>query len=64
MLRRPPTLPTPTPAVTAGAWLMGTDPALALTGRRCVPAKLEGAGYEFAWPTIDLALADLLSSSI
>lgn len=58
-LRRPPALPTPTQAARAGAWLMGTDPALALTGRRCVPAKLEGAGYEFAWPMIDSAIADL-----
>jgi NAD dependent epimerase/dehydratase family enzyme len=33
-----------------------TDPALALTGRRCVPRRLLEAGFEFAYPTLPPAL--------
>jgi NAD dependent epimerase/dehydratase family enzyme len=40
---------------------MGSDPALALTGRRCVPRRLLDAGFEFEHPTFDDALADLLA---
>jgi len=40
---------------------MGSDPALALTGRRCVPSRLLAAGLDFAHPTFDSALDDLLS---
>jgi hypothetical protein len=35
-----------------GAWLLGSDPALALTGRRAVPARLEREGFKFAHPEI------------
>jgi len=41
-------LPSPSPLTTMGAWLMGSDPALALTGRRCVPTRLLGHGFRFA----------------
>lgn len=56
---RPWALPTPTPLVHLGARLMGSDPALALTGRRCVPGRLIDAGYAFDFPTFDAALVDL-----
>jgi NAD dependent epimerase/dehydratase family enzyme len=56
-------LPTPTPLVRAGAWLIGTDPALALTSRRGVPHRLLDVGYEFAFPTFDAAILDLTRSS-
>ncbi len=41
-------LPSPSRLTTAGAWLMGSDPALALTGRRCVPTRLLAHGFHFA----------------
>jgi uncharacterized protein (TIGR01777 family) len=59
--RRPAAPPTPAPLVRLGAILLRTDPALALTGRRAVPTRLAEAGFEFAHPEIDEALADLLT---
>ncbi len=59
-LHRPPAIPTPALAVKLGAVVLNSDAALALTGRRCVPAKLIDAGFDFKFPTIDDALADLL----
>lgn len=59
---RPWSPPTPKPLVHVGALLMRTDPALALTGRRCVPSRLTAAGFDFEHPTFDDALADLTGS--
>ena len=59
-LRRPWSPPTPTPLVHLGALLLATDPALALTGRRCVPRRLLDAGFAFDHPRFDAAVADLL----
>jgi uncharacterized protein (TIGR01777 family) len=59
-LHRPWSPPTPKPLVHLGAWAMGSDPALALTGRRCVPSRLLAAGLDFAHPTFDSAVDDLL----
>jgi hypothetical protein len=59
-LHRPWSPPTPKPLVHLGARLMRTDPALALTGRRCVPTRLLEAGFEFDHPTFEQALADLV----
>jgi NAD dependent epimerase/dehydratase family enzyme len=59
-LDRPWSPPAPAPLVKLGAWLMGSDPALALTGRRCVPARLHGAGFDFEFPSLARALDDLL----
>lgn len=59
-LHRPWSPPTPKPLVHLGALLMQTDPALALTGRRCVPTRLLDAGFEFTHPNFDSALEDLL----
>lgn len=56
---RPWSPPTPVPLVHLGAVLMRTDPALALTGRRCIPRRLFDAGFEFRYPTFEAALADL-----
>ena len=63
-LRRPWSPPTPRPLVHLGALLMRTDPALALTGRRCVPRRLVEAGFEFRYPTFDAALRDLLVTKV
>lgn len=49
-------LPSPAPLTRIGAWSMGSDPELALTGRRAVPARLEREGHRFTHPTIEQAL--------
>lgn len=59
-LRRPPAPPTPAVLVRLGAMLLRTDPALALTGRRAVPARLLAGGFRFAYPRLGEALADLV----
>jgi uncharacterized protein (TIGR01777 family) len=61
-LHRPWSPPTPEPLVHVGAFLMRTDPGLALTGRRCVPARLLDAGFKFAHPDFAEAVHDLLQS--
>lgn len=58
-VRRPAAPPTPTALVRLGAMVLRTDPALALTGRRAVPARLLESGFEFRHPDLDEALADL-----
>lgn len=60
VLRRPPAPPTPAPLVRVGAVLLRTDPALALTGRRCLPARLQQAGHAFSYPQLRPALENLL----
>ena len=61
-LGRPWSPPTPRPLVHLGALLVRSDPALALTGRRCVPKRLADAGFEFDHPNFDAALQDLLDA--
>jgi uncharacterized protein len=58
---RPAAPPTPRWLVRLGAVLLRTDPALALTGRRCVPARLAGRGFAFCYPRLAPALDDLRS---
>ena len=58
-LHRPWSPPTPKPLVHVGALLMGSDPALALTGRRCVPRRLLDVGFAYEHPTFAEAVADL-----
>jgi uncharacterized protein len=57
---RPPAPPTPSPLVRVGAVLLRTDPALGLTGRRVVPARLQAAGFTFAYDELRAALHDLV----
>ena len=61
-LGRPWSPPVPAPLVRVGAFVMGSDPALALTGRRCVPAKLQEAGFAFELPRLETALDDLFGA--
>ncbi|MCP5539338.1 MAG: TIGR01777 family protein [Akkermansiaceae bacterium] len=51
--------PAPAPAVWTGAWMLGSDPKIALTGRRCVPARLCDSGFAFRWPKLAPALENL-----
>ncbi len=55
-------LPAPVPATFLGAWLLGSDPALALTGRRCIPTRLLDDGFELSVPTFKAAVAKALAS--
>lgn len=49
-------LPATRTMTTIGAAILGSDPALALTGRRCVPARLLAEGYVFKQTSIDEAV--------
>lgn len=53
-------LPTPAWAVRLGSKLiLRTDPELALYGRYCASTRLNQLGFEFDFPTIEAAFADL-----
>ena len=60
IMRRPAAPPTPAFAVKIGSVFMRTDPLLGLTGRRCTSAVLDQAGFEYEFPTFELALKDVL----
>lgn len=59
--RRPWSPPTPKPLVHLGAALMRSDPALGLTGRRCIPRRLTDAGFTFNHPTFESAICELVA---
>jgi uncharacterized protein (TIGR01777 family) len=61
-LRRPWSPPVPAWATQIGARLMGTEASLALTGRRCVPRRFLEHGFQFQFPNLRDALADLYSN--
>jgi uncharacterized protein (TIGR01777 family) len=63
VLHRPWSPPAPAWAVRCGAWLMGTDGRLALTGRCCLPKRLLNQRFEFSFPKLAPALADLARKS-
>jgi uncharacterized protein (TIGR01777 family) len=58
-VHRPWSPPVPTWAVHIGSRLMGTEACLALTGRRCLPKRLQDIGFTFNFPTIRQALTDI-----
>lgn len=60
VLHRPPAPPTPRWLVRLGAVALRTDPALALTGRRAVSARLPAVGFTFEHPHLEGALRRLL----
>jgi uncharacterized protein (TIGR01777 family) len=60
-VHRPPAPPTPAWLVKVGAVALRTDPALALTGRRATPAKLQAIGYRFERPNLREAVTALLA---
>jgi uncharacterized protein (TIGR01777 family) len=54
-------LPVPAPFVYLGTALLGSDPALPLTGRRGHPARLLAEGFDFATPDIAAAFTTAVS---
>lgn len=60
ILRRPSMLPTPAIALRA---MLGEMSTLLLDGQRAVPKRLQESGYEFKFPDLESALANLLGSS-
>ncbi len=59
VLGRPWSPPTPAWAVRIGAFFLRTEPVLALTGRRCVPKRLQEAGFVFEFDELNDALLDV-----
>jgi uncharacterized protein len=59
-LHRPAAPPTPAALVKLGGVVLRTDPALGLTGRYATSKVLKDCGFEFNFPMLDAALADLL----
>ena len=57
-LHRPCLLPMPGPALEI---MLGESASLLLGGQRVIPAKLVEHGFNFAFPALDAALADLLA---
>jgi uncharacterized protein (TIGR01777 family) len=58
-LHRPWSLPVPAPLARVGAWLMGSDGDLALLSSRCVPRRFLEHGFQFQFPTLPDAFANL-----
>ena len=58
-LKRPWCPPAPAFLVKIGAPLLGSDPKVALTGRRCIPARLAKTGFTFTHLDLEPALRDL-----
>jgi uncharacterized protein (TIGR01777 family) len=63
VLRRPWCPPTPAWLMPLGCWLFRTEPVLALTGRRGVPARLLAEGFRFTYPELPGALDHLYGRS-
>lgn len=63
VLNRPAAPPMPPWLLRMGSVVLRTDPALALTGRRCVPTRLLDAGFVFAYPELELALESLRATT-
>jgi uncharacterized protein (TIGR01777 family) len=61
-LHRPWSPPVPAFAAKMGAWIMGTDATLALTGQRCMPKHFLESGFKFQFPELGPALANIFSN--
>jgi uncharacterized protein (TIGR01777 family) len=59
VLHRPWSPSVPAWATRIGAFLMRTEPSLALTGRRCRPKRFLDKGFHFEFPELSGALDDL-----
>ena len=58
-LGRPWAPPTPSWAVHLGAFFMRTEACLALTGRRCLPERLQKSGFSFRFTDLRAALREI-----
>ncbi|TCJ05086.1 TIGR01777 family protein [Cytobacillus praedii] len=53
--------PAPAPFVKLGAYIiMRADPSLALTGRKCIPKRLQAEGFQFRHTNLEGALRDII----
>lgn len=59
VLHRPWSPPVPRLAVEFGTWLLRSEPALPLAGRRCVPTRLINEGFQFRYPDLKMALQEI-----
>jgi uncharacterized protein (TIGR01777 family) len=64
VLHRPWSPSVPAPFARAGAWLIGTNGDLALTSCRCVPRRFLEHQFDFQFPTLPAALANLYANEI
>ena len=62
-VHRPWSPPAPALAVTIGAYVIGTEPSLALHGQRCVPRRLDEEGFVFTHEDLGQTLASLLRAN-
>ena len=60
-LHRPWSPPVPVPFARAGAWLMGSDGSLALLSSRCVPRRFLEHEFQFQFPILREAFANLFA---
>ncbi len=60
-LKRPWSPRVPAWLVRLGAFMLRTEPALALEGRRCIPERLVEEHFKFLYTNLESALADLLT---
>src|SRR5437867_552933 len=58
-LHRPWSPPVPEFAARIGSWLMGTEATLALVSQRCIPKRLLEKHFEFEFPELREALANI-----
>ena len=58
-LRRPWSPPVPEFAARIGSWLMGTEASLALVSQRCIPERFLERNFQFEFPTLGEALANI-----
>ena len=61
-VRRPFGFSAPGWAVRIGAWILNSDPEIALTGRRCLPLRIHRTGFQFEFQELENALKNILVS--
>ena len=55
--------PTPAPLVRLGCFILRTEPVLALTGRRVLPKRFMEMGFDFRFPNLSDALANIIGDA-
>ncbi len=60
-LGRPPVPPVPAPVFEMISRVQGVEPELVLRGQRALPIAAQFHGFDYLFPTLDRALADLLA---